>query len=93
MQSSEPLQRDIFIQKLVAEFEREPNECVRLLKTLCGLRKWGGIWNTTFDKHHHMDLEMTSYRFDHAPYHLKEDGNLIGLSRAYVDDLIQGGNK
>ena len=93
LQSSEPLQRDIFIRKPVAEFELESYEFLELLKPQYGLCESGDLWHKTLDEHHCKDLKMTDFRFDPALYHLKQDGHLVGLSGGYVDDPIRGGNK
>ena len=68
LQSSEPLQREIFIGMNRAGFELEPHECLQLLKPLYGLCESGDLWHKTLVEHHRYDLKMTAFRFDPAPY-------------------------
>lgn len=91
LQSSEPLQRDLFITRPVPEFELKGSECLKLLKPLYGLCDSGDLWHKTLDEHHRKDLEMKPLRSDPALYKLMRDGLLSGLSGGYVDDLIRTG--
>lgn len=91
LQSSEALSRDIFITKPVAEFELQPEECLKLLKPLYGLCDSGDLWHKTLDDHHRRDLGMTPFRSDPALYRLMANGLLTGLSGGYVDDLLRAG--
>lgn len=93
LQASEPLERDVFIGKPVAEFDLSPDQCLNLLRPLYGLCDAGDLWHTTLDKHHRHDLKMKPFRLDPALYYILSNGFLKGLSGSYVDDLIRCGNK
>ena len=90
---SEPLLREGYIDKPVAEFELNPGQCLQLLKPLYGRCEAGDLWHATLDKHHRHDLEMTPFRIDPALYYLLDNGNLRWLSGSYVDDLIRSGDQ
>ena len=92
LQSAEPLMREIYINKLVPEFELNPDHCLQLLKPLYGLCDSGDLWHDTLDKHHREDLEMKPMRSDLALYIWMVNGLLKGLSDGYVDDLIRAGD-
>ena len=93
LQSAEPLARDVFIAKLVPEFELDPSQCLKRLKPLYGLCESGDLWHQTLDRHHREDLCMKPLRSDPALYVLMKNKLLHGLSGNYVDDLIRTENK
>ena len=92
LQSAEPLARDIFIRKLLAEFELDPSQCLKLLKPLCGLCESEDLWHKTLAKRHREDLSMSPLRSDPVFYTLITNGVLKRLSGGYVDDLIRAGD-
>ena len=92
LQSSEPISREIFIQKPAAEFGLQPHQCLQLIKPLYGLCESGDLWHQTMDQHHREDLEMKPFRSDPALYMLMSEGRLRGLAGGYVDDLIRAGD-
>ena len=92
LQSSEPISREIFIEKVVPEFELEPHQCLQLVKPLYGLCESGDLWHQTLDTHHREDLGMKPLRSDPVLYTLIVNGRLRGLSGGYVDDVIRAGD-
>lgn len=93
IQSDSDISRDIFIKKVVPEFELQPNECLKLLKPLYGLCESGDLWHQTFSDHHQKELGMKPMRSDQALFVWIHDQDLQGLSGCYVDDILRTGNQ
>ena len=58
LQSSEPLQRRVFIKNKAPELELEPVGRLELLRPLYGVADAGDLWHTTLYKHLREDLGM-----------------------------------
>ena len=93
LQTSEPLQREVFIKNAAAEFELSPDQCLKLLRPLYGLCDAGDLWHTTLHKHYRLDLGMAPFKTDPALYYWIVDGILKGMSGSHVDDLLRWGDK
>lgn len=93
LQSDEPTSRPVFIKTLVPEFKLSKQQAVQLLKPLNGLSESGDFWFNTLDKHHIEELGMRTLRSDPALYVLRKEGEVTGLSGAYVDDMIRAGSE
>ena len=66
--------------------------CLQLMKPLYGLCEAGDLWASTIDKHHREDLDMKALRSEPAMYTKHVDGELVGISGSYVDDLLRAGD-
>lgn len=93
LQSKKPLTREIFIKKLLPEFELNKGLAVQLLMPLYGLSESGDHWFETLDDHHCRELGMCTLRSDPAMYVKMKDNQLIGLSGTYVDDILRVGSE
>ncbi len=92
VQSGNPLQRDIFIRNPAEDFELKPEECLELIRPLCGLFKSGDLWFETLDNHLREDLSMVPMKTDRALYLKVEDGNLICMNAYYVENMLRAGS-
>jgi Reverse transcriptase (RNA-dependent DNA polymerase) len=89
LQSAEKLQRDIFIRPV--ELELAPNELLQLMLPLYGITESGDYWGETLTDHHINDLNMTQTKQDFSFFFKHDAGKLVGLSGAFVDDLVRAG--
>lgn len=48
LQSSMPLQRDVYIKSSASGLELQPDQCLKLLRPLYGLCEYGNLWYGTF---------------------------------------------
>lgn len=77
------------------ELNLEPVEVLQLMKPLYGTVDAGDRWHHRLLHHHLSDLKMKSLITDsalHAKFDEK-DGNLVGLSGTYVDDILRCGHE
>ena len=91
LQSTEPLQRRVFIKNPALEFELDPGECFELLRPLYGLADAGDLWHKSLENHLINDLHMESSMADPSLYLHFDNGNLTGINGTYVDDLLRCG--
>lgn len=92
LQSSESLQRDIYIRP-PPELSLKPDKVLKLLKPLYGLAESGDYWGRTFRNHLEKKLGMQSIVADPSFYFQKREKKLNGLCATYVDDTLHAGNK
>ena len=93
LQSSEPLERKIYITKSAPEFNLSSNEALLPLKPLYGLSDSGDLWHVSLDIHMKKDLKMKSMIADPVLYmKFNPSGELIGMNGSYVDDVLQAGD-
>ena len=94
LQSSEPLERRVFIKSPAQELELEPNECFDLLKPLYGLCVAVDLWHETLRKHLTNDLHLIQTKEDPSLcFSFDEDDELEGINGPYVDELILAGKE
>jgi hypothetical protein len=89
LQSAEQLQRDIFIRP--DELILAPNELLQLILPLYGITESGDYWDETLTEHHTNDLGMTRTKQDFSLYFKHAASKRVGLSGAFVDDLLRAG--
>lgn len=70
LQSAKPLLRDFYIERPVPEFELQPEQFLKLLKSLYGLCDLGDLWFKTLGNHHRLDLGMTPLKSDPTLYRI-----------------------
>ena len=93
VQSTEPLQRRVFVKSPYHEFSLGTNESFELLRSLYGLCDAGDLWHQTLDKHLTQDLEMVPNKADPSLYYSHEDDSLCGITGTYVDGMLRAGYK
>ena len=93
LQSTEPLERRVFIREPDPEFELEPHECFELLKPLYGLCDAGDLWHLTLRKHLVDEVRLIPTKSDPSLSFFFSNGELTGINGSYVDDLLRAGNK
>jgi transposase InsO family protein len=89
LQSAEKLQRDIFIRP--EELDLGPDELLQLVLPLYGITESGDYWGETLTEHHIKDQQMTQTKQDFSLFFKHVGETLVGLSGAFVDDLIRAG--
>jgi Reverse transcriptase (RNA-dependent DNA polymerase) len=89
LQSAEQLKRDIFIRP--DEFMLAPDELLQLILPLYGITESGDYWGETLTDHHINDLKTTQTKQDFSLFFKHAASKLIGLSGAFVDDLVRAG--
>lgn len=89
LQSAEQLKRDIFIRP--DELMLAPDELLQLILPLYGITESGDYWGETLTDHHINDLKMTQTKQDFSLFFKYAASKLIGLSGAFVDDLVRAG--
>ena len=92
LQSTDPLNRRIFLKNPVSEFEMEPLECFELLKTLYGLSDPGDLWHKILHKHLTNDLSLVWTKADPSFYFSFRNSQLAGINGTYVDNLLCTGD-
>jgi hypothetical protein len=58
---------------------------------LYGITESGDYWGETLTDHHINDLNMTQTKQDVSFFFKHDAGKLVGLSGAFVDDLVRAG--
>jgi Reverse transcriptase (RNA-dependent DNA polymerase) len=89
LQSAENLQRNVFAGP--NELELAPNELLQLILPLYGITESGDYWGETLTEHQTADLKMTQTTQYFSLFAKHAASKLIGLSGAFVDDLLRAG--
>lgn len=97
LQKEDHYSRKIYLRPRPADrdyFGLKEGELLLLLRPLYGVCNAGDYWNATITAHVEGDLVMRSLTSDPALFaKWGDDGSVIGLLAAYVDDLVMEGNK
>jgi hypothetical protein len=65
------------------------NEFLQLLLPLYGLAESGDYWGETITDHHLLELQFEQSPIDLAKFFKRVGKKLLGISGAYVDDLLR----
>ena len=90
LQSAEKLMREVYV-KPTKEFKLNSDQLLKLLKPLYGLSDSGDYWHVTFANHLKNDLGMSPAAGDLSLFFKMVNGQLAGMTGAYVDDSIGTG--
>lgn len=92
LQSSVPLGRDIYMDNNAPDFSVPFGNCQKLERPLYSLPESGYLWYRTLERNYLYDFKITPLRTDPSLYLHVSHGKIIGLSGAFVDDVLRAGD-